>query len=231
MDIDRTIDPYLVDPLLLAEWVKNKPENISQARLGKVLGLDKSTMSRWANGKTSRLYKEQLEAIAQFTQKPLEQVMKLLSAKPIQYQQNSELQQNGEDFVLIPLYSVAAGAGNGSLPGIERVSSVLKFPRSWLKKVLPGMDLDELEAVEVLGDSMPPLKSGDSVIHNPQDIRLQDGIFVIRIDGEVWVKRLSPLPGGRVRISSDNPVYPPIEISQCDLEILGKVVYACFRYG
>lgn len=229
MKIDRSIDPYLIDPDALLRWLEGKLANITQSKLAKALAVDPATVSRWKQRKSTRLYQEQLQAIAQFESKPIDAIMDMLSAKTLPLPTN--IKEVAEDYVIIPLYSVSAGAGNGAHPGLERVTSVLKFPRKWLRQVLPGMNLDELQAVEVVGDSMPPLRSGDSVIHDPSDIRIRDGIFVIRVDGDVWVKRLSPLPGQMVRISSDNPVYPPIEIPQTQLEVLGKVVYACVRYG
>ncbi|MGL4619942.1 MAG: LexA family transcriptional regulator, partial [Chroococcidiopsis sp.] len=210
MKIDRTQDPYLVDIQQLVSWVHGYLRKMSQSKLAQALDVDASTVSRWKNGDVTRLYQEQLQAMAKFEGKPLEAMKQTLHVKVLPPPQ--KLQELEEDYVMIPLYSVVVGAGNGSVPGIERVTSILKFPKKWLMTVLPGRNVDMLEAVEVVGDSMPPLQSGSWVMCDRSDTKIRDGIFVIRVDSELWVKRLARLPGGKVRVSSDNPIYPPIEI-------------------
>jgi hypothetical protein len=45
--------------------------------------------------------------------------------------------------------------GNG-LMLIEKVKSLFKFLREWMREVFPGQPFEQFEAVKVVGDSMPP---------------------------------------------------------------------------
>jgi phage repressor protein C with HTH and peptisase S24 domain len=58
--------------------------------------------------------------------------------------------------------------------------------------------------------------------------RLRDGVYVLRIDELLVVKRLAVSPANRtVSISSDNPAYPGWP--DCDLsavDVVGRVVWA-----
>jgi len=54
-----------------------------------------------------------------------------------------------------------------------------------------------------------------------------NGVYVIRIDGELFVKRLDKLPDGTVEVISDNKIYRSFTIkpeSGLMLDIVGKVV-------
>jgi phage repressor protein C with HTH and peptisase S24 domain len=230
MKVDRTADPYLVDPQALMKWIEDCLQAITQGKLAKALQVDPATIHRWKNGQAKRLYHEQIEAIALFQETSFEEALESLGAKLFQPTIKVQEQEDANS-VYIPLYSVSDGAGKGSVSSFEKVKSLLKFPRDWMKEIFPGQPFEQFEAVKVVGDSMPPLRPGDWVMHNPKDVAIRDGVFVICIDRELWVKRLSRLPGGRVRVSSDNPIYPAIELAQNEVEVIGKVVYAGVQYG
>ena len=57
--------------------------------------------------------------------------------------------------------------------------------------------------------------------------RLRDGLYVLRLDGMLLVKRLAISPAARrVSILSDNPAYPGW--SDCDpaaVDVVGRVVW------
>jgi phage repressor protein C with HTH and peptisase S24 domain len=75
----------------------------------------------------------------------------------------------------------------------------------------------------------PTLKAGDDILVDVSDAaeRLRDGIYVLRIDDALNVKRLAMVPGGGLSIISDNDRYPPIERRRDDrVEIVGRVVWA-----
>ena len=52
-----------------------------------------------------------------------------------------------------------------------------------------------------------------------------EGIYVFNLNGETYIKRLQRLPTGVIRALSDNPLYPPFEITNelfDTAEIIGK---------
>lgn len=78
----------------------------------------------------------------------------------------------------------------------------------------------------------PTLDSGDMVIVDESvkfADRIVEGIFVLRIDGYLRVKRLERMKE-RIRVLSDNPAYRPevYRLSQLQEEfsVLGRVVAA-----
>ncbi|HEY1145320.1 MAG TPA: S24 family peptidase [Allosphingosinicella sp.] len=133
------------------------------------------------------------------------------------------------DHVAVPLLAVGASAGPGALPGDERPRAHIIFDRGWLRRVVAG-DVAQASIIRVEGDSMAPtLADGDEKLVDGSDAvaRLRDGVYVLRVDDVLIVKRLALNPAARtVTIRSDNPAYP--EWPDCDLsavEIVGRVVW------
>jgi len=134
------------------------------------------------------------------------------------------------DLVLVPHLDVGASAGPGALAGDERLRSRLAFQASWLRE-LTGGSFAELSIIRVAGDSMAPtLANGDDILVDRGDAaeRLRDGIYVLRVDDALIVKRLALHPAGRAfTIRSDNDAYP--DWTDCDpatIEIIGRVIWA-----
>jgi phage repressor protein C with HTH and peptisase S24 domain len=91
---------------------------------------------------------------------------------------------------------------------------------------------DQLSIIRVEGDSMmPTLTHGDDIMvdHGDAGERLRDGVYVLRRDGVLLVKRLARGMGagrGEVSIISDNrDLYPGIEAPLAELDIVGRVVW------
>ncbi|MBA3677046.1 MAG: S24 family peptidase [Sphingosinicella sp.] len=140
----------------------------------------------------------------------------------------SSVSAHGEH-VAVPQLDVGASAGGGAFSDGERALSHLAFDRKWLRSVGAG-DGKQMSIIRVQGDSMvPALAEGDEILVDRGDAaeRLRDGIYVLRRDDALVVKRLAPDPAGsKVAIGSDNPAYP--SWPECDLasiEIVGRVVW------
>ncbi|RED16124.1 peptidase S24-like protein [Parasphingopyxis lamellibrachiae] len=136
----------------------------------------------------------------------------------------------GRDMVAIRQFAVNASAGPGALADDEQELSQIVFPARWLRK-LAGGDPAELSIITVFGDSMEPtLSDGDEILVSRGDgaERLRDGIYVLRDDNALIVKRIAMNPANRrFTIKSDNAGYP--DWPDCDLdsvEVIGRVVWA-----
>jgi phage repressor protein C with HTH and peptisase S24 domain len=134
-------------------------------------------------------------------------------------------------FVAIPLFDVRAAAGGGSLVDSERVLDVLHFKEEWIRAELRASPAD-LYLIFVDGESMEPtLRPGDVILVDRRDqAQRRDGIYVLRLDGTLLVKRLQKLPGGVIKVSSDNRSYEPFslkldEMEGQDMAIIGRVVW------
>lgn len=137
--------------------------------------------------------------------------------------------------VAVPRLDVGASAGGGALVERERATSHIAFDPSWLRRLGAG-DASRLSIIRVEGDSMAPtLADGDEILVDGADgaERLRDGIYVLRRDDALMVKRLAPDPaGGRVAILSDNPAYPSWpEAELASVVIVGRVVWCGRRLG
>ena len=80
----------------------------------------------------------------------------------------------------------------------------------------------------------PTLRSGDVVLvdHREKSVaRIEEGVYVLRTDDSLLVKRLQLLPGGAFEAHSDNPAYHPFAFTTADIAdgqvtIIGRVVWA-----
>jgi phage repressor protein C with HTH and peptisase S24 domain len=129
----------------------------------------------------------------------------------------------------VPRLPVEASAGPGSVPGADGSGHQVGFDANWLRRIAGGSE--QLSIIEVRGDSMvPTLVHGDEILVDGSETacRLRDGIYVLRMDGALLVKRLSPEPSGRrVAVRSDNPAYPSWEDCTPDMiDVVGRVVWA-----
>lgn len=129
------------------------------------------------------------------------------------------------DLIAVPRLAVRASAGPGALGESEQAAGLIGFDAKFMRRLTgnPAM----LSAIRVEGDSMAPtLADGDDILVD-RAAPLRDGIYVLRIDDALNVKRVAvnPVPG-RVAISSDNPAYP--SWPDCDLstiDVIGRVVW------
>ncbi len=130
---------------------------------------------------------------------------------------------------LVPRYALGASAGPGSLPEDEAAMGQIAFDPKWLRTL--GVSVTALSMIRVSGDSMTPtLADGDEIMVDSSDgaERVRDGIYVLRMDDALIVKRIAPNPATRrFAIRSDNPAYP--DWPDCDpaaVTIIGRVVWA-----
>ena len=135
-----------------------------------------------------------------------------------------------EDMVAIHELDVRASAGPGALSEDEAVIGEIAFTRARLRQLCSARH-EQLSIIRVDGDSMmPTLADGDEILVDRSDsgTRLRDGIYVLRRDEAVVVKRLAINPANRlVTVRSDNPAYP--EWPECEpdqITIIGRVVWA-----
>ena len=133
---------------------------------------------------------------------------------------------------LVPVAKVPvrASAGPGAIPGDESAKPYFAFDPLWLKS-LTGSPASKLSVIRVEGDSMAPtLSAGDDILVDLADAgeRLRDGIYVLRVDGALLVKRLAIHPvGRRVTVQSDNPAYGDLPDCGLDeIECIGRVIWA-----
>lgn len=123
----------------------------------------------------------------------------------------------------VPRLDVAASAGPGALPDGELVLGVDEVAPGLARAL--GLQRGQAAIIRVAGDSMAPgLLDGDRLLVD-QSARSPDakgGVFVIRIDGALLVKRVRRAGNGLVA-TSDNPAAGPVPDGA--IEVIGRAVW------
>ncbi|TCU01664.1 LexA family transcriptional regulator [Vibrio crassostreae] len=134
----------------------------------------------------------------------------------------------------LPVYDVHAAAGAGTLVQGEFQLDTLMVPTSLLSE----FDLCEKSAsiIYVDGDSMEPtLSDKDRLLVDTRELQhpVPNGVYVIRIDDAVYVKRLKwNIAKGVYLIVSDNQDYEAFEINHKtgrNFKIIGKAIAPVFK--
>lgn len=130
------------------------------------------------------------------------------------------------EFVFIPRYSVEAAAGHGQAVNDEKPLFCMAFRRYWIENYVTRQT-DKLSVIAVKGDSMEGiLNHGDNILINHAETEPRDGLYVLRIGNDLFVKNIQRLPG-RLLVKSSNPLYEPFEIDltadNTDIAIIGRV--------
>ena len=137
--------------------------------------------------------------------------------------------QNTEDCISIPvLGEVSASMGYGVTVYNEVQTAIYSISRQLAKDL--GVSTSQTEMIFAQGDSMmPTIEGGDSLLVDPARKEIYDGkIYCVRIDGQLYAKRLQKIPPDTVVIVSDNPKYRSFEIDlrRCpdyDFEVIGEI--------
>ena len=103
----------------------------------------------------------------------------------------------------------------------------LGFTRNYLEQEV-GVDPEHCVLFRATDDAMTgTIHRGDCVLVD-QSKHSGDGVFLIRIDEKIFLKRLQELPGVGVEVSSDNAAYKSYRLSAEQLEaleVIGQAVW------
>ena len=135
-------------------------------------------------------------------------------------------------FTVIPLYDVAVSAGHGSALFDAHPIDHLSFSPSFLG-MITAQSPDQLAGLAVRGDSMEPtLSHGDHILIDLScSAPTIDGVYVVRMDQALLVKRLQiDLGSRRVTVISDNTKYAVInDVERDAIHIVGRVIWLSRR--
>lgn len=132
------------------------------------------------------------------------------------------------DVILVPRLAVGASAGPGALDADDAPLGLIGFEARWLRQ-LSG-NPKALSVIQVSGDSMSPtLIDGDDILVDRADASesIRDGIYVLRVDESLIVKRLAINPAQRsFTVRSDNAAYPDwSDVNPSGIDIVGRVIW------
>ncbi len=201
----------------LAEAARDRGSSL--AALSRMLGRNPTYLQQYiTKGSPRKLEEEDRRKLAQFLGLAESELGAPLEAP----------QSPGGDWVEVSRLNIDASAGPGAVHQAEEPFDAFHFSRRWLAE--HGLQGAKLSAIRVIGDSMEPLlREGDEVLVDMREQPFRDGVYVVRLDDTLLVKRVASQGGGRFSLLSQNLAYPPISVHAEDFAIIGRVVWKSGR--
>jgi phage repressor protein C with HTH and peptisase S24 domain len=99
---------------------------------------------------------------------------------------------------------------------------------NWEEVRFPGLETENVYALEISGDSMEPVyRRGDRIVVAPGvPVRRGDRVVARTKEGEVLAKVLGRQTERMVELISLNPAYPPRELARVDLAWMARILWA-----
>lgn len=200
--------PRKIGPGIASRIAELIPEGETQAEFAKRLGFPETTVSNYTRGDRipTADFLSRLREIAGADMNWIVSGEKP-AGNPVAV---------GRNEVAIARYSVHASAGNGAVVLAEEVADWFRVGRDWLERYVPRGA--RTGVIEARGDSMEPTISDGDILLLNFDVDRQDvangGVFVITIDGNLFVKRLQIMLDGSIMIRSDNERYEPERVDR-----------------
>ena len=131
-----------------------------------------------------------------------------------------------DDYAFVPFYkNISFAGGAGTFEQADHDGLQLPFGKAtlWRKSIRQ----DNVFCCTLEGDSMESkIPDGTTLAVDKGDTQIKDGkIYAFRHDDLYRVKYLYRLPGGKIRIKSENSIYPDETVNGEDVEIIGRVFW------
>ena len=203
--------------------ILRKSLGLTQTEFGKRIGMTMQGIQKWEKGKSKPQQSTIKALISTFNVNP----DWLLNGTGEMFLDNTSRQQEVSDIISIPYYpEVSAAAGSGALVYDENSVKHLQIS-SAIINISTG---DNVCLINATGNSMQPVIDDRDLLLvdlTHKDF-IDEGIYVVRLENTLLVKRLQKIPNGIVLIS-DNPQYEKIilnsdNFNENDAAIIGKVI-------
>lgn len=197
----------------------------SQAAVAKFAGLSPSNLSHLLSSKGGEPGISKLAALCQTLGTSIDYI---LTGVSVQSEAVVKLDVPWSTVSIPALHEVEASAGDGSLlPSDQMEEATIRFPERWLRENFG--QVAGLRLLKVRGDSQEPeLRDGDWIMIDTQRDSLENGLFVLTLDGFLMVKRVQR-EGAIVALTSRNEAYQPVKIPPTEYDdrvrIVGRVVW------
>ncbi len=152
--------------------------------------------------------------------------LKKISINWLLYNQNPSSLVDSTDKYWIRYYpEVSISAGGGAYENDDNFES-LEIPPYFISMLGGKENLKNIDAINVIGDSMEPTLNSDNIIFidkTKSDIA-RDGIYAFTTNYGLFVKRIQRRVDGQLDVISDNKDYPSQILDYNEVNIIGKVI-------
>lgn len=139
---------------------------------------------------------------------------------------DSPIIKQPDNIVFIEKLDIRAGAGAMGYHDVPQEGNRIAID----KLIINGLKPKYLKVIEIIGDSMEPeYQEGDlaiiDMVYGRCDFSKIGGVYIVRVDDVIYIKKVEFLPRDRIRLISINKQYGeflPHEQGS-EYEILGKV--------
>ena len=191
----------------------------SVAELATVVGVSDNAIYKWLAGRGQPTVAN-LVALARAGRVSVEWLA--TGAEPARRARTAAVDR--DDFVFMPRNRIRFAGGRNGILRSEQVVDSIAFRAGWIQQRLKAEPRD-LILIEVEGDSMAPtIENSDLILANLAEPRFrQDGIYLLRRDSRLEVKRIQRRPDGKLQVRSDNPRYEAMPVAA--VNVIGRVVW------
>ena len=129
-------------------------------------------------------------------------------------------------FYMVKYFSdVSASAGGGAEEQNEEIQEI-EIPEQFVFMLGGERELQNIEAINVSGDSMEPTFSYNDIVFINREKKdlARGGVFTIRTEAGLFIKRVQQRLDGNLDIISDNQVYTTQTLNPREVEVIGRVV-------
>ncbi|MGM0518210.1 MAG: S24 family peptidase [Campylobacterota bacterium] len=152
--------------------------------------------------------------------------LKKISINWLLYNQNPNSLLDSTDKYWIKYYpSVNVSAGGGAYENDDNYES-LEVPHYFLNMLGGKENLKNIDAINVVGDSMEPTLNDDNIIFvdKTKNDASRDGIYAFTTIHGLFVKRIQRRVDGNLDIISDNKDYPLQTLQKDEINVVGRVI-------
>ncbi len=195
----------------------------SVAALARAMNISDNAIYKWLSGRGE----PNLANLIRMARVGRVSVEWLATGNPSESVSKSQSHPNADQYAFVPSYIVEGPAVQGFPIVSDQVVDYLALKLEWVRRHLRA-EAGNLILIEAVGDSMSPTFSeSDLLIVDLGEPRFKhEGIYVLRRDNDLFVRRIQRRPDGKLMIRSDNRAYDPCVVRGERLRIIGRVIWA-----
>ncbi|QPJ63001.1 MAG: helix-turn-helix transcriptional regulator [Candidatus Nitronauta litoralis] len=205
-----------------------KNKGFTQKKLSELAGISEPTMNHYESGKRVPTV-DTLLNLARILECDPGWLLTGGESPALKQEPASTVRKDTGGFVFVPQYDLGL-LSNGASIQSSQVVDHLAFKRDWVVQELRSVP-DQLLLIRCTGDAMEPTIKADDLLlvdRSPEKKR-EDGIFLIHIDGGLYVRRVERRLEGGLTIRGDKTGAAPEEKipreKEKQLDLIGRIVW------